>query len=57
MRTLEEIKEAVTRHVVACDNAQMLVEIEQMLEVEEEQPLLTLDEEDIRALLHDLLDE
>ncbi len=58
VNTIEDIRYSVMRHVDECDNAALLVEIDRMLVGDaQDESLLALDEEDIRALLRELLDE
>lgn len=58
MKTLEDMRNTILQRVSGCDDPCLLDEIERLLEREEEaEPLLTLDDEDIRALLRELLDE
>ncbi|HRQ11424.1 MAG: hypothetical protein ROY82_05190 [Truepera sp.] len=58
VRTLTDVRDAIVERVSECNNATLLDEIERLLESEAKgEPLLTLDDEDIKALLRDLLDE
>jgi hypothetical protein len=58
VNTIEDIRHSVMRHVHECDNPTLLVEIDRMLVGDaQDESLLVLDEEDIRALLRELLDE
>ncbi len=58
VKTLTDIRDSIVERVSDCDNAVLLSEIERLLESEKkDEPLLTLDDDDIRALLRDLLDE
>jgi len=58
VKNIEDIRHSVMRHVDECDNPTLLVEIDRMLVGDaQEESLLVLDDEDIRALLRELLNE
>jgi len=58
VRKIDTLRDSIHERIDCCDNVALLDEIDRLLDgADPDRDLLTLDEDDIRAVLSELLDE
>ena len=58
MSKIDTLRDSIHERIDCCDNVALLDEIDRLLDgADPDRDLLTLDEDDIRAVLSELLDE